>query len=90
MIGKADVAGLRSAIAFRERPAERAGEFEAKLSGPVLPASAAADFKDLEALADQDGGRSAIIDWIRTIEARPKPAPSLRRAGTQTFRRSRD
>ncbi len=73
-VGKADVPGLRSAIAFRERPAERAAELEAELSGPVLPATAAADFKDLALLADQDDGRSAIVDWIRTIKAQPKPA----------------
>lgn len=74
-VGRGDVASLRSAIAFREHPAERIHTLEDELEGAAPPSTAAADFKDLMLLTADQPERSAIVDWIVTLKARAAPAP---------------
>lgn len=69
--GHAAAAPLASALDFRTRPDERRAELAQVLVGPVLPATAAADFKDSRRLGQQPPGEPAYLDWLSVFGRKP-------------------
>jgi len=71
MYGHDQFAALTAAFNFRADPEHRRGELAELLTAPVLPATAAVDFKDSRLLGRTSDGTPAYLDWITVFGRTP-------------------
>ncbi len=69
--GHADLAPLAGALDFRDRSDARRRELSALLTGPTLPSTVAADFKDSRRLGQSPPGEPSYLDWIAVFGRTP-------------------
>jgi hypothetical protein len=71
LYGHDQLAALTGAFDFRVDPERRRGELAELLTAPVLPATAAIDFKDSRLLGRTSDGAFAYLDWITVFGRTP-------------------
>jgi hypothetical protein len=71
LYGHDQLAALTGALDFRVDPDRRRGELAELLTAPVLPATAAVDFKDSRLLGRAQDGTPAYLDWITVFGRTP-------------------
>ena len=71
LYGHDQLAALTAAFDFRIDPEHRRAELAELLTAPILPATAAVDFKDSRLLGRTSDGTPAYLDWITVFGRTP-------------------